>query len=180
MLLRDEYHAKYPDPADRAAAFNQAISEAQAQGLPAVREPITCKSGCSACCHMYVSISEDEAALIRRELRREGREIPLAALKRQAAESLEVFYQRPFKQRVCPFLGEHGACSIYDYRPSACRTLIVVSPAENCITANNTAPVMVLQVELLTSAALSAGDGQGNLSSKLLKILAVQSLHSNQ
>lgn len=44
------------------------------------------------------------------------------------------FYLKDYKDRACPFLKEDGLCSVYESRPSVCRTNHVISDPVTCET----------------------------------------------
>lgn len=72
-----------------------------------------CKKGCSHCCHIPVAMFQSEADLIAEEIG-----VPAARIKQSVEPSDRGFgYHMP-----CPFL-KNNACSIYEHRPIACRTL---------------------------------------------------------
>ena len=93
-----------------------------------------CRRGCSACCHIAVTISEHEARLIGKELGRqpadvaENESVTMPALDAADAEieaqqaKQTALTQALYGQR-CQFLVD-GECSIYDIRPVACRQLV--------------------------------------------------------
>lgn len=83
-----------------------------ADELSAIRAPfVACGKGCASCCHMNVSITGTEAERIAKA---SGRRMSNVVTNRR----------HPTDRHVgdpCPFLGEGGACSIYDDRPLSCR-----------------------------------------------------------
>lgn len=75
-----------------------------------------CRAGCSHCCHINTDVPQVEAELISKKTGR--------PLKRPAVR--EIGAQVPPEQYFgvpCPFL-VRDACSIYEHRPLACRTLV--------------------------------------------------------
>lgn len=74
-----------------------------------------CKSGCSHCCHMAVAISQVEARIIGEAIGVKPVELPV-----RSPEEVDTIQSR-FLREPCVFLTE-GKCSIYDNRPSVCRT----------------------------------------------------------
>lgn len=75
---------------------------------------VACKRGCSHCCHIRVAISDAEAHYI-------GQKIgvkPVAAS--QAAKKMKDMKAYSY-ETPCTFL-ENGECSIYENRPTVCRT----------------------------------------------------------
>lgn len=78
---------------------------------------MSCKKGCSHCCHIDVQITTLEAELIQM---RQG--IPA-----QPAPQFTHGHRDP-----CPFLASDGSCGIYESRPLICRMYQVVGDPENC------------------------------------------------
>lgn len=75
----------------------------------AVVEPLTvCSKGCAACCEIPVDITDLEASYIERNTGRRMKLGVQSALTRHDTTR-------------CPFLGDDNTCSIYQYRPLACR-----------------------------------------------------------
>lgn len=78
---------------------------------------MSCKKGCSHCCHIDVQITTLEAELI------------------QVQQGIPVHQAPQFTQGhrdPCPFLVPDGSCSIYESRPLICRMHQVVGEPENC------------------------------------------------
>jgi len=141
---------------------------------------ISCRNGCAACCRMLVPISAPEAFALRAtiqtlpepqrhiivkrvtetraRLEQAGllaRLTDLAETDRQLSDdAFEATNRDYYALRLpCPFL-DHETCSIYADRPSACRELLVTTPAELCRDlARN--PVRPLPVAVRMSTALA-------------------------
>ena len=119
---------------------------------------ISCQKGCAACCRMMIPVAPPETfALLsvvetlpspkkerlvgrfqaaQQTLREAGLEEGLQRLAfsedQVTDEELEPLNRAYYALRMpCPFL-EDEICSIYEQRPSACRELLVTSPAELC------------------------------------------------
>ncbi|MDH3503925.1 MAG: YkgJ family cysteine cluster protein [Nitrospirota bacterium] len=119
---------------------------------------ISCRKGCAACCRMMIPVAPPEAFALttvvealpslkkerllarfqaaQKTLREAGLEEGLERLTfsddQVTDEELEPLNRAYYALRMpCPFL-EDEVCSIYDQRPSACRELLVTSPAELC------------------------------------------------
>ncbi|PIK14990.1 YkgJ family cysteine cluster protein [Halobacteriovorax sp. JY17] len=101
----------------------------------AVERNVSCREGCSACCHTQVSISDDEAQLLHKIVQ-DGHKIDLERLKNQskASKSSATWYRLSYQERACIFLDENKSCSIYDSRPMVCRTNHVVGDPKDCST----------------------------------------------
>lgn len=93
---------------------------------------IRCGRGCSHCCHGPVEIWPQEAALLVKAARGAGIELDPARLERQSRYSPDNWRQQPAADRACGFLGGDGACRVYEFRPNACRKLLVVTDPALC------------------------------------------------
>lgn len=122
-------------------------------------ENIRCGKGCSHCCHEAVEIWPQEAALLVERMRASGRALDRARLERQSRYTVETWRQQPMADKACVFLGDDGACTVYDDRPNACRKLLVVTDPALC-NAEHSKPDGVgrwfsWEAELMESAALA-------------------------
>lgn len=166
----DKYVAKlleFPPGAARARAFHQMMDRElkAAAGLP-----ISCRAGCSGCCHYEVEITQDEAQILKMIVQA-GYPVDGQRLAEQAARERRgaQWHRLGHAQNRCVFLGATGGCDIYEDRPAICRKHLVTSPASACTTAGAAvAPVQVLMAELLVSAAASIA---GTVTSSLPKML---------
>jgi Fe-S-cluster containining protein len=171
----EKYSAKlleFKPGVDRGTALHQMMER---ELKAAARVPISCGKGCSGCCHYEVEITQDEAAILRDAVL-SGMAIDHERLALQAARERQSPEWRRFGSRDnrCVFLGEDGACRVYEDRPSICRKHVVTTPAAACTTAGAAvAPVQVLLAEILLSAELSL---EGAEFGSLAKMLS-QSLH---
>ena len=119
---------------------------------------IKCRAGCVHCCHEPVEIWPHEAALLVASAREAGMELDSMRLERQSQYSIENWRQQSANDRACIFLGDDGACKVYEFRPNACRKLLVVTDPALC-DAQRHPPDRVerwfsLEAEILESAAL--------------------------
>jgi hypothetical protein len=119
---------------------------------------IKCRAGCDHCCHEPVEIWPHEAALLVATAREAGMELDNARLERQSQYDIDNWRQQPAADRACVFLGDDGACEVYEFRPNACRKLLVVTDPALC-DADKHSPSSVgrwfsLEAEILESAAL--------------------------
>ncbi len=124
---------------------------------------IRCGKGCDHCCHGPVEIWPHEAALLVEAAREAGIEIDRARLERQARYDMDAWREQPGADRACVFLGEDGACRVYESRPSACRKLLVVTDPALCDAAKHP-PESVdrwysWEAEIMESAALEVFGG---------------------
>lgn len=121
-------------------------------------QTISCRKGCGACCRVLVPVSPPEAFTLKKRVEQLpasqrdrylqrlatvkdtlnktgllGRLVQLSETRTQLSdEDMEPINQAYYTQRLpCIFL-EDEACSIYEFRPAACREYLVTSPAEFC------------------------------------------------
>jgi len=119
---------------------------------------IRCRKGCAHCCHGPVEIWPHEAALLLETARAAGMELDQARLERQSQYTMDTWRQQPAADRACGFLGGDGRCKVYEFRPNACRKLLVVTDPALC-DADKHPPASVgrwfsWEAEILESAAL--------------------------
>ena len=135
---------------------------------------LSCRKGCTGCCHYEVEITQNEAVLLKDAVVG-GLSIDDDRLHLQAERERQSPEWRRFGHRDnrCVFLAEDGACRVYHDRPSICRKHVVTTPVAACSTAGEVvAPVQVLLAEILLSAELSLeGTVYGSLSKMLLQSL---------
>ena len=107
--------------------------------------PISCSAGCDACCYTYVGISSVEAVYMIHNLNKNYSTDQLIRIHKAIAERqlfqnilkrkescLSEQVKSYFEKKIpCQFLIDHQ-CSIYEFRPVACRNLCVVTPNEWC------------------------------------------------
>lgn len=126
--------------------------------ISATSSDIRCGKGCSHCCHGPVEIWPHEAALLVEITRETGMELDKARLERQSRHTADTWRQQPVADTACVFLGSDGACKVYQFRPNACRKLLVVTDPALC-DAGKHPPDSVgrwysWEAEILESAAL--------------------------
>ncbi len=135
---------------------------------------IKCRKGCQHCCHEPVEIWPQEAALLADAARESGLELDRARLERQSRYTIETWRQQPAVDTACVFLGKDGACRVYDFRPNACRKLLVVTDPELCDSAKHPPDEVgrwfSWESEILETAALEVF-GRGLMPQLLLEAL---------
>jgi Fe-S-cluster containining protein len=127
---------KLRDPLKRASYIHSKIDE-EVEKLfedKAVKDLVSCKQGCSACCHTQVAVTEDEALLLVNSIDN-GLKIDWVKLfvQAKAGNSSKDFFDLPYKMRSCIFQDKEGSCTVYENRPSVCRANFVVSNPELCV-----------------------------------------------
>ena len=119
---------------------------------------IKCRKGCDHCCRVPVEIWPHEAALLVEIAREAGMELDKARLERQGQYTIDTWQQQPAADRACVFLGDDGACKVYEFRPNACRKLLVVTDPALCDAAkhppDSAGRWFSWEAEILESAAL--------------------------
>jgi Fe-S-cluster containining protein len=138
--------------------LGEEAAQLEIQQATELGQTVSCRIGCAACCRMLVPLSAPEAFALRDYVGQlpEGRRTPLLnrisdtkdrlsreglwgqlhdiakASKPVPDEELDPINRSYYELRIpCPYL-ENELCSIYEARPSACRELLVTSPAELC------------------------------------------------
>lgn len=94
---------------------------------------IKCSRGCSACCHLHVSVTRPEAEIAIEAAEDADWPIDLVRAKLQAeARDDKQWRDVPPEDRRCLFLTPAGLCAIYEHRPLACRRYFVISDPADC------------------------------------------------
>jgi hypothetical protein len=143
------------DGVDRALWIHARMDEAIDRARPF---SVSCREGCSGCCHLRVEMTRDEAELLISRLERGEVALDRDRLKVQweARDRAGEPALRAGASTGCVFLGEDQRCRVYEIRPMACRRLLVRSLPELCWDPEaEVQPVEILEVELLMSAVLS-------------------------
>lgn len=152
------------DPASVAATVHGMIDDAieadRSEDRAHAASQIACRKGCAACCHVHVTITDNEAALLLL-LESEGEAVIDWERVEQQAQcgTLANWASLPYAMRACVFLGEDGACRVYEHRPSACRRHFVVSDPAHCDTQAHPGHAVLNWVsypaEVIASAAMA-------------------------
>lgn len=152
--------------------LDQRIEKAKSRD-PLLAGEIKCKRGCFNCCSMQISISRDEAHLIKQYCREENIKIDIKKLRVQAKKknTKEWSKLKPHQKR-CIFVGEEGECQIYVHRPSACRKYLVLSDPNKCDTkeSQEVDNFVDWEVETIASSILNASRS-GNFAEMLLEVV---------
>lgn len=168
---------KNHDPHKRARYVHRVVDELNAPIFndPSVKSLSPCTSGCTACCHTQVSVTQDEAELLAQRVR-EGIEINLDQLAIQMAvkNSSQAYFALNYEERKCVFLDSEGKCKVYEDRPSVCRTNAVLGDASQCDTSEEIKPVRLIktpEADLAIYASFLHGTSGGTLPFMLAKAL---------
>lgn len=152
---------KIREPLARAQALHQFVDNAiieDRKDKPNDWAMVTCKAACSNCCHIQVSINEEEAMLLLAADFEKPVGLDWALIQEQAAfRGTEVEYARLGKAKnKCPFLSDTGLCQAYEFRPASCRKYHVANDPADCDaeTSKGTMVLGVKQIELAASAMM--------------------------
>ncbi len=131
--------------------------------ISATSSDIRCGRGCDHCCHGPVEIWPHEAALLIEVARKSGMELDRGLLERQTRYAMDDWRQQPMVDRACVFLGDDGACKVYESRPNACRKLLVTTDPALCDAAKyppeSVGRWFSWEAEIMESAALEVFGG---------------------
>jgi Fe-S-cluster containining protein len=160
--------AQLPPGPERAREVHRRVDEAQAKfaGLkPGVVAQVRCGRGCSHCCRLWVDLTKDEADLLALRVAQGKARPSLARMEAQSGwASPAEFIGKPREEAACVFLGEDGACTVYEDRPAICRAVLVASDPEYCKggdLATRITAVINPYAEVEVSAALTVDARQG-------------------
>ncbi|MBC7714795.1 MAG: YkgJ family cysteine cluster protein [Rhizobacter sp.] len=151
---------------------------------PLLKEMVPCKSGCTACCHTQVSVTEDEANLLLHNITN-GVEIDYNRLSLQSEQGNETsnFYKLSYQDRKCVFLDDKGACKVYNDRPSVCRTNAIVGEASQCSTDGKEQGAIRLvktsKADMVIVGAYANATESGTLPMMLSKVLKAKHAKDN-
>lgn len=138
---------KNHDPIKRARYVHRTVDELNEYIFndPHVKGLSPCTSGCAACCHTQVSVTKDEADLLA-SLILNGVSIDRDKLHVQMAikNSSAAWYALTYEERKCVFLDSENKCSVYEDRPSVCRTNAVLGEASQCDTSQGPKPTRLV------------------------------------
>ncbi len=134
--------------------------------------PVTCHKGCSACCHLEVEITADDAAVLAQAVNNGVHIDRMQLAERAKRVKHDALWARPINpDNRCLFLGADGACRVYESRPAACRKLSVVSDPELCATFGaEPEPRIIPMAEVIISAAISSENNPSAQMAKMLKL----------
>jgi Putative zinc- or iron-chelating domain len=110
--------AKQERSIDAPVAYLYAKAEASLARLKDIR--VACRKGCAHCCHVWVSATAPEILFLAKHVRARGMGAEEAVHAAHALTRKDTFSLRALHPLPCPML-ENDACSLYEYRPMACR-----------------------------------------------------------
>ena len=93
-----------------------------------------CRDGCSACCHLFVTVPPGVTSLIAEHIRKTFPPDEQQALRERLTQAARIIEQAKTTSEVrarCPLLGADEKCTIYDVRPLTCRAF-TSSSAPRC------------------------------------------------
>lgn len=139
---------KIPNKYKRADYIHELVEEYNQEVFahPLVMQFSPCKRGCTACCHTQVSVTDDEAELLVKRIK-SGVKVDQDRLKLQmaAGDDGDAYYKISYGDRKCIFLDDEGGCSVYEDRPSVCRTNSVLGSADQCDTSEGIKPTRLVR-----------------------------------
>lgn len=167
-----------PDSHQRTEFIHSRIDQEVAENLedPFVKDHLACRKGCNHCCYSEVGITEDEAETLTKEIDK-GVFFDEDLLKVQNAHKRNggKWIELAFEKRRCPFLGRNGLCSVYENRPSVCRTNNALLSDENCRTDDGTEKkkhlVKTIKANMLIMAFFAFAQSTGTLAEILTNVL---------
>lgn len=147
-------------------------------GSLSTQELIQCGKGCSACCHTQVSVTQDEVELLVGKISRERIKIDRVKLALQAkfSDNHEQWMRMPYEMRSCVFLDSKGICTVYEDRPSVCRTNYALSEASQCETRDGQTKeqrlLLTIEADLVVSLVFELSEKKGSMPVLLNEALA--------
>lgn len=129
---------------------------------------ITCKRGCSFCCHINVGISALEAKAIAGYCKKNKIPISKKYLKKQLSYDAREIAFSPVS--ACVFL-KGKECSIYPVRPLSCRKYFVRSDPKFCSTEHSIVNRVEIHFNLDIEAMMSAFRNLVGLADRMPKML---------
>jgi len=167
------------DPSTKSRIFHQQVDEYLGKVLdnPVAKAHLSCKKGCSACCHTQVSVTSFEAQQMAKLIK--NKKIPINSekllIQAQAQNDSQAWYRLSYANRGCVFLDQNNQCSIYEDRPAVCRTNYVFNPPDQCSTVEGKErSLQMLKTEMADMAVMAgffASEGNGTLPFMLWKTL---------
>lgn len=118
------------EPAAIVAGFYEVLDDAVNNRILAKHE-VSCRKGCSHCCHQRVDMNVAEAQLILDWTHEKDMEVNWEKAELQKDWEIQDYTKVGREAAACIFLKDNE-CSIYPVRPSACRRYFVVTPAYLC------------------------------------------------
>jgi Fe-S-cluster containining protein len=152
----------FPGGPGRARWIHQRVDEALARFAaqrPDVVAQVRCGKGCAHCCRLWVGVTREEAHLLAGLIGAgEARAAPGRMDVQRGWQAPAAFIGKPRAEAACVFLGEDGACTVYEERPSICRAVLVASDPEQCRLGDLSTRITAVinpYVEVIVSAALT-------------------------
>ncbi|MBM3600743.1 MAG: YkgJ family cysteine cluster protein [Alphaproteobacteria bacterium] len=136
-------------------------------------ETVACKAGCHFCCHVNVAATIPEAIFVAGAIRQKDMKDAEAAVKATAPCIANLDNARRQAKRIpCPML-QNGLCSIYPFRPMACRSHVSMNAdecrddLESMASTGSGRPITTLGVPRTIARALHHGVAQGCADEKI-------------
>lgn len=136
----------------RARVVHILVDSALRKSEEAEKPLLSCRKGCSSCCHTPVSLSESEGELIWEAL--EGDEVLWDRDKAMRQKAKPSPSEVSWEESACVFLNRAGECQIYSVRPASCRKVLVLSDPLLCDPRDENEPsyFVSLEAEIIAAA----------------------------
>lgn len=113
------------------------ITEMYFSDEPDKRKEVSCKKGCSWCCHQSVQVNGLEgkhlwSILPRNGISQEQKRVAIELAIEKKLNQKEYAKRLGLSKSRCAFLDERGECSIYEKRPLVCRYYTVYEHPDKC------------------------------------------------
>lgn len=95
-----------------------------------LKEQLTCKAGCSFCCHDEITATNYELEYLEKNAKKLGITPNRRRLKKQ--NRITDFKALSWKDKACSFLGDDGNCTVYEFRPIVCRNHNSIDEVSKC------------------------------------------------
>ncbi|MBN2644928.1 MAG: YkgJ family cysteine cluster protein [Desulfuromonadaceae bacterium] len=137
-MTPDEITTQLSQQAQQCHQLLDAISRQWQQEYQDQGGQLFCRAGCANCCRLQVQATWNEALSIAAHLdipqheRLAGYLPRLQQLTHEASDYKNLLHQIRQQLPGCPFLDDSGCCTIYPWRPLACRALLSTREASWC------------------------------------------------
>lgn len=170
--------SKIREPIARAYNAHRVVDEGmefEKKKSPELFKDVSCKAGCTHCCHLSVSTNEEEAVLLLADCFERNISIDWSRIEKQASigdNDIEYLTKLTKDENRCEFLGEDKLCKVYEHRPNSCRKYLVKNDPADCNTDTRKGTIVLALkgVELAASGLMDIDHSKvGTLPQMLLR-----------